>query len=138
MDLLLERNYKTGLPTDGNLFYEEKLICQTIELPWLNNSTSISCIPEGRYKLHRCFSKKFDWHLGIENVTNRRFITIHPANDALKELRGCIAPVTEIIRTGIGLDSKHALKKLLDLVGPEFKKGNSIYLTIKPSNSTLL
>ncbi len=138
MELVLERIYKIGLPTDGNLFYEDKFICHTIELPWQNNATSTSCVPEGRYKLHRCFSKKFDWYLAVESVPNRKFITIHPANDALKELRGCIAPVTEIIRSGVGLYSIPALKKLLAVITPELKKGNDVYLTIKPSNSNLL
>ena len=37
--------------TLGNLYYNDELICYTIELPWKNNQKSISCIPPGLYKL---------------------------------------------------------------------------------------
>lgn len=138
MELILERSYIAGLPTNGNLLYENQLICHTLELPWLNNAKDVSCIPEGRYKLYRCYSKKFDWHIGIKDVVNRKFITLHPANNALQELRGCIAPVCETLRRGVGIGSKEALKKINELLLPEFRKANSIYLTIKPSKSSLL
>ncbi len=134
MELLLQRMYKTGLPTNGNLFYKDRLICHTIELPWLNNEHNISCIPEGRYQLNKCFSEKFGWHFTVRDVTNRKFIAIHPANDALKELRGCIAPVSDLLRAGIGTDSRHAMQLLTDLAFAEIKKGNTVYVTITSSN----
>ncbi len=130
MELLLKRTYKTGLPTNGNLFYTGKLICHTIELPWLDNVQNISCIKEGTYVLNRCYSEKFGWHFIIKDVPNRKFIAIHPANDALKELRGCIAPVSDLLRTGIGTDSRKALKLLTDLAFPALKKGETVYLII--------
>jgi hypothetical protein len=34
---------------NGKLECEGKLICHTIELPWKNNETKVSCIPEGKY-----------------------------------------------------------------------------------------
>jgi len=130
MELLLQRMYKTGLPTNGNLFYNDKLICHTIELPWFNNEPNVSCIEEGTYELNRCFSQKFGWHFTIKDVHKRKFISIHPANDALKELRGCIAPVLELLRQGIGIDSKKAMALLTAIAFPELKKGEKIYLTI--------
>ena len=34
-----------------------------------------------------------NWHLQIMNVSQSSFILIQPANDAIRELKGCIAPV---------------------------------------------
>ncbi len=51
MYLLLKRHYKpTG--TWGTLTITEKnFSCNTLELPNLFNTTKVSCIPEGIYKL---------------------------------------------------------------------------------------
>lgn len=50
------------------------------------------------------------------NVPGRDLILIHPANDAKKELLGCIAPVTQFSGPGLGLMSRKAFYKLKDLV----------------------
>lgn len=134
MELLLERTYKTDLPTNGSLSLNGKHLCYTIELPWLNNEHNISCIEEGSYLINRCYSKKFGLHLILKDVQDRKFILIHPANNALKELRGCIAPVTELLRPGIGNDSEKAMLLLCSLVFPVFKRGEKVYLIISSSN----
>jgi hypothetical protein len=58
-------------------------------------------------------------------------ILIHPANDAKKELLGCIAPVT--FRTGIanGSLSRKALEKLKTLVFPVLERHEEVKLIIK-------
>jgi hypothetical protein len=131
MELTLLRTYSQGKGTNGDLWLADTLICHTIELPWLHNEQNASCIPEGHYHLNRCFSKKFDWHLNLSAVKGRNLISIHTANDAMKELRGCIAPVTELLRPGYGLGSEKALKKLTGLLFPVLKKGEKVVLTIK-------
>lgn len=108
-----------------------KLICYTIELPWLSNQPRISCIPEGKYELTRRYSQKFGWHLLVNTVPNRELILIHPANDAVRELKGCIAPVSILTAEGKGRDSKLALKKLMAVTDIEFAKGRQIFLIIK-------
>jgi hypothetical protein len=115
MVLVLNRTYFPE-GTQGALEWNGTLVCYTIELPWLQNQRRISCIPEGEYVLQKRFSPKFKWHLHLQNVPGRDFILIHPANDAKKELLGCIAPVT--IQTGIGKGraSRIALEKLKALV----------------------
>jgi hypothetical protein len=35
--------------------------------------------------------------LEVIDVKNRKLILFHPANNALKELNGCIAPVTKLV-----------------------------------------
>lgn len=98
--------------TNGKLECEGKFICNTIELPWKNNETKVSCIPEGKYFIKKRYSRKFQWHLEIMDVKNRSFILFHSANNALKELNGCIAPVTKLSGPGLGLMSRKAFAKL--------------------------
>jgi len=93
MELILKRVY-FHKGTIGVLFNDEQFVCFTIELPWEENQRKVSCIPEGRYELERRYTEKRGWHLALKKVINRSCILFHPDNDALKELQGCIAPVT--------------------------------------------
>lgn len=130
MELTLVRRYFDG-GTNGNLWHGDKFLCHTIELPWKDNQRNVSCIPEGRYKITPRHTEKRGWHYVLENVPGRSFILFHPANNALKELRGCIAPVTQISGHGKGLESRRAndlLKFLLDMALEEEKQ---VYITIK-------
>jgi hypothetical protein len=86
--------------TNGELRCGRKTICFTIEIPWLRNQRNISCIPEGRYELKKRFVQKFGLHLLVVDVPDRSWILIHPANDAKAQLKGCIAPVTNLIASG--------------------------------------
>jgi Family of unknown function (DUF5675) len=115
MVLLLTRTYFPN-GTNGKLECEGKLICIAIELPWKNNETRVSCIPEGNYFIKKRYSQKFQWHLEIENVQNRSLILFNPANNALQELNGCIAPVTKLSGPGLGLMSRKAFITLKRLV----------------------
>lgn len=130
MELLLLRNYDI-LGTNGTLYKGDEIICHTIELPWKMNQKMISCIPEGRYEMVKRYNEKFKWHFMLMHVPNRAFILIHPANDALKELKGCIAPVTFLASAGKGYESKNALKKIISIVFPVLEQQEKIYLTIK-------
>jgi hypothetical protein len=87
----------------GVLEWNGTLVCYTIELHWLGSQKRISYIPEGEYVLQKRFNTKFKWHLHSKNVPGRDLILIHPANDAKKELLGCIATVK--LHTGIGIGS---------------------------------
>ena len=130
MVLLLSRTYFPE-GTNGKLECEGKLICHTIELPWKNNETKVSCITEGKYFIRKRYSKKFKWHLEIVDVKNRSLILFHPANNALRELKGCIAPVTKLSGPGLGLMSRKAFSKLKNLVYPIIDKNESVELIIK-------
>ena len=117
--------------TNGKLECEGKLICLTIELPWKNNETKVSCIPEGKYFIKKRYSKKFQWHLEVLDVKNRSLILFHSANNALQELNGCIAPVTKFSGPGLGLQSRNAFIKLKNLVYPILETNESVELIIK-------
>ena len=116
--------------TNGKLECEGKLICKTIELPWKRNETKVSCIPEGKYFIRKRYSQKFKWHLEVVGFQNRSLILFHPANNALKELNGCIAPVTKLSGPGLGLLSRKAFEKLKTLVYPILDRQEGVELLI--------
>lgn len=128
--LLLRREYHpTG--TNGQLYLDGQFICHTIELPWRGNARNISCIPEGRYRLTLRWSSRWGWHFLIPSVPDRDGILFHPANDAEKELRGCIAPVTFLLGPGKGSRSRDAHRKLLEWLEPVLKAGVAVRLIIQ-------
>jgi hypothetical protein len=63
-------------------------------------------------------------------VNDRELILIHPANDALKELRGCIAPVSILTGPGKGILSRNAFQKLVSIVF-EAQQKTTVFLTIQ-------
>lgn len=132
MVLVLTRMYFPD-GTNGKLEWNGTLVCYTIELPWCNNQRQVSCIPEGKYFVKKRYNRKFKWHLEIENVQNRTLILFHPANNALKELNGCIAPVTKISGPGLGLLSQKAFIKLKNLVYKALESKESIELIVESS-----
>jgi Family of unknown function (DUF5675) len=133
MELELIRTY-FDLGTNGKILALGRLITYTIELPWLDNLTQISCIPEGRYELVKRWSPKFNRHLQVMNVSQRESILIHPANDAMHELKGCIAPVSLITGVGKGSSSRLALETLTSLVYGALDQFDPVFLTIKTDN----
>ena len=130
MKLELIRTYNPD-GVNGELLIDGVKVCNTIELPWKENQSRVSCIPEGRYQLTKRYSLRFGWHLLVNNVVNRDYILIHAYNDALKESKGCIAPVSVCTAEGKGSNSRLSLKKLLAVTYPELEKGNKIFITIK-------
>ena len=116
--------------TNGTIQSEGKVICNTIELPWKRNEKRVSCIPEGKYFIKKRYSQKFKWHLEVVDVANRSLILFHPANNALKELNGCIAPVTKLSGPGLGLMSRKAFEKLETLVYKALDNKESVELLI--------
>lgn len=130
MVLYLKRTYhKEG--TNGTLFNNEHFFGFTIELPWLENKRNISCIPEGTYELKARFSPKFKQHLILCDVKKRNLILLHSANNALKELQGCIAPVTYLTGIGKGLYSRPLLEKILSVCHQAFERKEKVTLIIK-------
>ena len=121
--------FKEG--TNGALFYNDRFLGFTIELPWLNNARTISCIPEGVYQLKARYSEKFKYHLQLQNVKGRSLILLHPANDALKELEGCIAPVLQLTGLGKGISSRITLQKIVSLCYQAFDRKEQVILIIK-------
>lgn len=63
--------------------------CVTLELPWEENYTNISCVPIGVYKVSPRYSDKYKNHYILEDVPNRKYILIHHGNFN-SDTRGCI------------------------------------------------
>lgn len=130
MELVLMREYfSTG--TNGGLYLNGTFLCHTIELPWQDNHVGCSCIPEGRYALRKRFSDRKKWHLEVLGVEGRSMILIHPANNAMKELQGCIAPVTSIQGEGLGSYSLRAMDVVRRTVYKALDAKEQVFLTIK-------
>jgi hypothetical protein len=135
MELKLIRTYGTQ-GVNGVLYLNDQQICYTIELPWKNNQRFISCIPEGSYPLVKRCSQRFGWHLHVQVVRGRSLILIHPANNAIKELQGCIAPVTDITGQGRGTGSVLAMQQLMMLVNKAISEQQTLLLTISARAAT--
>ena len=134
MDLQLQRtHYKTG--TNGILFHRNQFLCFCIELPWRVNLPNTSCIPDGMYELETLCSPVFGHHLLLKDVPDRSGILLHPANDALKELNGGIAPVSQLTGIGKGLGSQIALNLLLMRIEGFRDPGEGVFLTICSEHS---
>lgn len=116
--------------TIGAFLHNNSSICKSIELPWLSNANQVSCIPEGLYKLTPYVSKKFGQTYQVQNVKNRSGILIHPANDAKKELKGCIAPVTSVNNDLTGNESRKATEKIKNLIKSYQDRNIDTYLYV--------
>ena len=130
MDLELHRAYFPN-GTNGEIYNDGKLLCYSIELPWLHNQHNISCIPEGKYRMVKNYTKRHGLHLLLLEVPGRDAILIHPANDAKRQLLGCIAPVSILTGEGKGLESRIACDKVYQLAFDAIDRKEAVYLTIK-------
>ena len=113
MVIELQRLYRDTW-TDGLIFINGVLLCRSIELRWSNNERNVSCVPEGVYPVAIIQHPKFGECLQINGVKSRSGILIHVANDAQKELRGCIAPVFSLSGNGKGQHSRLALNYIIE------------------------
>ena len=93
VNLLIIRDTFTKESTIGELFLNGERMCDTLELPWKDNQRSISCIPEGEYKVRLRLARESatrDYlHLLVQDVKDRSYILFHRGNSA-KDTRGCI------------------------------------------------
>jgi len=112
---LLRYNY-SKVAVLGHIFHEKRYICDTLELPWIENKPFISCIPEGKYALVYRKGDAFKVKEGylLEDVKDRQGILIHVAN-SVNQLEGCI---------GVGVkssfmlyNSRDTFLKLVSIIG---------------------
>lgn len=87
----LLRTHLKGNVTLGALIVEDKLFC-TLELPWKDNQSNISCIPHGEYfceYLPASASGKYRKVYHVKGVPGRVGILIHNGN-LVKHTKGCV------------------------------------------------
>jgi len=99
--------------------------CHTLELPWLNNKTSVSCIPVGKYKVIKHHSPRFGKCFWIQDVDKRSEILVHRGNYHT-QIRGCILPGTDLKdinkdRLQDVINSQAAIEDLLRIMPNEFE-----------------
>lgn len=108
-------------------FYKDfKLVDSTpvIELPWRENKSEISRIPDGHYVVVRRQSAAFGSHFHVLGVRDRKFILIHAGNYH-RDTKGCIIPgktFVDIDKDGHKdvTNSKVAMNRLLDIYPAEW------------------
>ena len=99
--------------------------CKTLELPWLNNQRSISCIPPGTYSVVKRTSDKYGTHFQLLNVPDRSMILIHSGNFYSHTL-GCIlvgSGYQDINQDNVRdiIESKNTLVKLYAIMPDKFE-----------------
>lgn len=126
-----------GTPGEFTLYDREDavLVLKTLELPWKENQTDISCIPAGEYELKRRTSGQFagranarwghHWGVQIAGVEGRVNVLIHWGN-YLRNTQGCVLTGLVAAQKGgehVVWQSVAAYRKLyralLDLGGPD-------------------
>lgn len=125
MNVVIERVY-LSTETLGSMYVNGEFACKTMELPWKNNERSISCIPEGSYKVIKQPPKEDRPYpyFRLPNVAGRSGILIHRIS-YVSGLKGCIGVgmefndlnkdgVPDIIRSG------EALTMLINKLPDEF------------------
>lgn len=138
MKISIKRTYlQHGTNGDVSVDIDLSLNCHSIEPPNLNNQHGISCIPEGTYEAIKHRSDHLGDVLWLQNVPNRDMIYFHAANDAIKELKGCIAPVTTLTGEGTGSSSRAKLLPIISLAYAEIDKGNKVYFHLYSANETV-
>ena len=122
--------YPTG--TNGIISVDGSFECCSIELPMKGNKPRESCIAEGdHYTIIKRYSKKHGDHMYILGTQPKRdLVLFHAATDALKDLLGCIGPVTTLIGDGKGTESRKALEKLEKKVFAALERGEEVALKI--------
>lgn len=89
VNVSIVRYGSTPQGTFGELFMPE-FHCFTVERPWLNNATWVSCIPAGEYDLQlRFYNRGGYWTAGVVDVPGRSHILFHKAN-VKEDVQGCI------------------------------------------------
>lgn len=98
----------------------------SIELPWINNQSRISCVPnaewnidngyclpEGEYNVIMRRSPKFGWTYWLSDVPMRSFCLIHPANYGGNVSKGYKTHVEGCIGLGYNLGWLEGQKAIL-------------------------
>lgn len=89
MHIILQR-LTSDTCTFGTILINNRPYYVTLELPWKNNQSNVSCIPPGIYKAIKMFSEKFQKIVYVlQDVLGRDLIEFHIGNTVINT-NGCI------------------------------------------------
>jgi hypothetical protein len=74
--MIIQRLTSPSDRTNGIVILPDGTEYSSLERPWLNNQTSISCIPAGHYKFKRDTHGRFQW-FRVLDVLGRTNIELH-------------------------------------------------------------
>ena len=128
--IILQRQRTSDHGTEGLLSIPHLGVSLfTLELPWRDNMSSISCIPAGEYKVAMRKSPRFGLCYWVQEVENRNFILIHAGNFAGDTSKGLKSNVEGCILLGkkrgilagqrAVLTSKPAVRELAEILENE-------------------
>lgn len=131
--IVVDRFHESPEGTLSRIFVNEEFICFGLELPWMDNQRSISCVPSGQYLCKYEHSPAFSMNLvEMKGVPKRSECKFHVAN-YLRQLKGCVG-----VGMGIGVDSngefrtfdsKGALSLFHEAVGVDRNPSISVIIT---------
>jgi hypothetical protein len=123
MDIFLIRNDVTRDAVRGVLVVGDRMF-QTLERPWANNQSNISCVPAGIYETRyfpKSSSGKYKKVYWLQDVPGRFGVLIHAGNIPA-HTKGCIliGKRRGVLAGGPAvLNSRTALGEFRELVGRE-------------------
>lgn len=120
MKINLQRLYMGRDCTIGTLEVDGRILCYTLEDPWLNNRPLESCIAAGEYNVDPFSGDRYQNVWQVQDVPGRSAILIHVGNTAL-DTQGCILVgkvVGELKGMRAVLHSARTLSNLKGIIGP--------------------
>lgn len=122
MIVKLIRTEMNDKQTRGVLVVDGDIQAVTVEKPWRENMTNVSCIPVGTYKVVRHTSPRHGECFKLLGTEPRTDILIHVANWE-KELQGCIGVGMSFEIGGASgvVSSRAAMARLKDILPAEFE-----------------
>jgi Family of unknown function (DUF5675) len=122
MNIKIARGSYNGSSITGELFVDEKFICHTLELPWKNNQSYVSSIPEGSYPAILRYDKPDKWRIQLDKVPDRTVVQLHTGNFP-SQVEGCIL---------VGNSVKNATNSIWDSVAAYAALKKAFYGTEAP------
>lgn len=107
----LVRVCQSYLGTFGVLVKDLIPLCATLERPWADNASEVSCIPAGTYPCRKYSSEKYDDVWEITGVPQRSKILFHAGN-TINDTKGCVLVGRGYAFDGTIFSSQDALKYL--------------------------
>ena len=134
MEIKLERKYYKTQYTIGNLYINNKFVCNTLEDTWrdLNKVPKVygqTAIPEGRYRVVMTWWNKYNKEIPILlNVPYFEGILIHAGNTA-KDTEGCIL-VGENKVKGQVVNSQYHSQIISEMISEAIDLNEKVFITI--------